>query len=97
MISDLYAAVTIVTIDGQVVSGRIVNLSGDSITVNTDMLDPTANVGIDRRRVELMQPSKTSMMPTGLLNTLHQDEILDLFAYLLSQGDRNHPMFDKKN
>jgi hypothetical protein len=35
------------------------------------------------------------MMPTGLLNTLKDDEVLDLLAYLLSRGDRNHAMFQK--
>ena len=33
------------------------------------------------------------MMPTGLLDTLKEDEILDLMAYLLSRGDRKHAMF----
>ena len=33
------------------------------------------------------------MMPEGLLNTLKQDEILDLVAYLLSRGDRASAMF----
>jgi hypothetical protein len=33
------------------------------------------------------------MMPKGLLNTLDRDELLDLMAYLLSRGDRNHAMF----
>ena len=42
-----------------------------------------------------MGPSKISMMPTGLLDVLHQDEILDLVAYLLSRGDRKHKMFTK--
>jgi hypothetical protein len=32
-------------------------------------------------------------MPTGLLDTLTQDEVLDLMAYLLSNGDRNNGMF----
>jgi hypothetical protein len=36
------------------------------------------------------------MMPTGLLNTMHEDELLDLLAYLLSRGDRNHAMFEKQ-
>src|SRR5262249_54193655 len=40
VISDQYAAVIIGTSDGQTVTGRIVNLAGDSIMVNTDMLDP---------------------------------------------------------
>ena len=33
------------------------------------------------------------MMPVGLLDTLKEDELLDLMAYLLSRGDRKHAMF----
>ena len=33
------------------------------------------------------------MMPEGLLNMLEKDEIMDLLAYVLSRGDRNHTMF----
>jgi hypothetical protein len=32
-------------------------------------------------------------MPEGLINTLKQDEILDLVAYLLSAGDSKAKMF----
>ena len=39
--------------------------------------------------------SLTSMMPEGLLNSLTEEEILDLMAYLMSRGDRNSPMFKK--
>ncbi len=94
-ISDQYAAVNIETDDGKLITGRIINLNGDSIIVNTDMLNPSATVTIDRRRIETMELSKVSMMPEGLLNTLHQEEILDLMAYLLSRGDRKSPMFKK--
>ena len=34
-------------------------------------------------------------MPTGLLNPLTKDEILDLFAYVLSGGDPRHEVFAK--
>lgn len=95
VISDQYAAVTIVTTDGRVINGRIVNLSGNSFKVNTNMLDPDGQVNVDRHLIEEMLPSKLSMMPEGLLNTLQRDEVLDLFAYLLSRGDRNHPAFAK--
>ena len=37
--------------------------------------------------------SKVSPMPEGLIYMLNKDEILDLMAYLLSRGDRNHKMF----
>ncbi len=93
VVSDQYQAVSIETTDGQVITGRIVNLSGDGFNVNTDMLDPNKMVNVNRRRIEVMVPSKTSMMPEGLLNTLTEDEILDLMAYLLSGGSREHAMF----
>ena len=93
VISDQYAATTFVMADGRQITGRIANLSGDSYRVITNMLNPDAMEGVDRRQVEEQYLSKLSMMPTGLLNTLHEDEILDLLAYLLSRGDRNSPMF----
>jgi putative heme-binding domain-containing protein len=93
VISDQYAAVLITTQDGKTVAGRIVNLAGDAISVNTDMLDPNAITRVDRRRVEAMETSKVSMMPGGLLDTLNRDEILDLMAYLLSRGERNGKLF----
>jgi putative heme-binding domain-containing protein len=96
VISDQYAAVTIVTIDGKIINGRIINLSGDTYRVNTDMLDPNAITIVDRRRIEEMVPSKTSVMPNGLLDVLKKDEILDLMAYLLSRGDRDNAMFGGK-
>jgi hypothetical protein len=50
-------------------------------------------VSINSKQIEESKPSKVSMMPEGLLNTLKEDEILDLMAYLLSRGDRKSPMF----
>jgi putative heme-binding domain-containing protein len=93
VVSDQYAAVVVQTDDGRTVTGRIVNLHGDVLHVNTDMLSPGATVNIDRGSVVQMKPSETSMMPTGLLDTLHEDEVLDLVAFLLSRGDRKSPMF----
>ena len=93
MISDQYSAVTITTDEGKVITGRIVNLSNEDLIVNTNMLEPNVTVKVEHRRIEQMVPSKVSMMPEGLLNTLQEDEILDLMAYLVSRGDRNHAMF----
>ena len=96
-ISDQYQAVTIATSDGKVVSGRIVNLHGDNLMVMTNMLDPNGQVSIDQRKVEEMRPSDVSMMPEGLLNTLSESEIQDLMAYLLSGGNRDAVVFQKKS
>ena len=85
------------TTDGRSITGRIVNLSGDTFKVNTNMLDPDAQTNVDRSLIEELIPSKVSMMPEGLLNTLQRVEVLDLFAYLLSRGDRNHPAFNSSS
>lgn len=94
VISDQYAAVNVITESGKVITGRIVNYDGNNIEINTNMLDPVAIEEIDRRTIEKIQTASVSMMPTGLLNTLNETEILDLFAFLLSRGDRHHAMFD---
>ncbi len=93
VISDQYGAVTIATTDGKVITGRIMNLNGDNITINTNMLDPSAQVSVNVSKIEENRPSTISMMPEGLLSTLTEDEVSDLVAYLLSRGDRSSKMF----
>jgi len=57
------------------------------------MLDPSAQVNVNRTKIEETRPSPISMMPEGLLSTLDREEIVDLIAYLLSRGDRESKMF----
>jgi putative heme-binding domain-containing protein len=92
-ISDQYGAFVFTMTDGKVVTGRIVNYSGDDMMVMPNMLDPNGLVSVKANKVESIEKSKVSMMPSGLLETLKEDEIKDLVAYLLSRGDRNHKMF----
>ena len=83
------------TEDDKIVTGRIINLHGDIYEVNTNMLDPNGLVKVNTKNIVTMGPSKISMMPTGLLDVLHEDEVLDLLAYLLSRGDRTNKMFTR--
>src|SRR5439155_4974553 len=46
VISDQYAAVAVTTTDGRIIQGRIVNLAGDGMMINTDMLDPNKLVNV---------------------------------------------------
>ncbi len=86
-ISDQYEAVVIRKKNGQIVTGRIGNLSGSSVSVIENMLDPGAITGVRRAEIASIEPSKVSPMPEGILNTLREEEIQDLVAYLLSRGD----------
>jgi putative heme-binding domain-containing protein len=92
-ISDQYGQLEVTLNDGSKVFGRIMNLKGDSIILNINMMDPNAQQTIDRKIIKSMEQSKVSMMPPGLLNTLKDNDILDLLAYLLSKGNKEDPMF----
>ncbi|MFK8111927.1 MAG: ThuA domain-containing protein, partial [Rubripirellula sp.] len=92
-ISDQYGATQFLTDDGRIVVGRIVNMNGNNLSVMTNMLDPSAPTNVKRDSVESTQPSKTSMMPDGLLDTFNQEEIADLVAYLRAGGRQNHKIY----
>jgi putative heme-binding domain-containing protein len=85
VISDQYAAIVIAKKDGQVITGRVGNLFGDSLNVVENMFDPGRLTNVRRADIEEMKPSPVSMMPAGLLNSLTEDEIQDLIAFLLAR------------
>jgi putative heme-binding domain-containing protein len=93
IISDQYAAVNIRMKNGDVISGRVGNLNGANINVVEDMFDPGRMTNVRRSEITSIEPSKVSMMPEGLLNSLQLDEIQDLVAYLFARGDTKNPVF----
>lgn len=95
VINDQFSSVMVLTDEGLVHTGVVVNLNGDRIMLNTDLTDPNKRVTIDRNSIEEMVVSKTSPMPTGLFNRMTKNEILDLIAYLISGGDSEHEFFQK--
>ena len=88
-ISDQYQATEFELEDGRVIVGRVVNLSGNNYTVQPDMMKPNQLTGIKVDQIVEQRPSKVSLMPSGLLDTLSKDDVLDLMAYLRSGGDRS--------
>jgi putative heme-binding domain-containing protein len=92
-INEQFVPIVITKNDGETVTGVIVNLNNDNVMVNTDAANPFQQETIDRKRVKNIEFSKTSPMPEGLLGLLTQEEIADLTAYILSQGDRKNGMF----
>jgi putative heme-binding domain-containing protein len=92
-INEQFVPIVLTKTDGDTVTGVIVNLNGDTVSVNTDLANPFQQERVDRKEVESIEPSKISTMPSGLLNILEKDEILDLVAYVLSQGNADHNYF----
>ncbi len=95
VINEQFAPIIVTKNDGSIMSGVVVNLSGDGVTLNTDLTDPNQRVNVDRKEVKSIELSTVSPMPPMLLAMLKKDEILDLLAYVLSGGDKTNAMFGK--
>ncbi|QDS98463.1 PVC-type heme-binding CxxCH protein [Adhaeretor mobilis] len=76
-----YRQTIVVTVDGRLFSGFIVQQDDHRITVRTQ--DTT--VKLDMKDVDEVFTSNVSMMPDGMLNTLTDEQFRDLLAYLASE------------
>lgn len=94
VLSEQYMDTTIETIEGKVITGRIIEETKDNLVIRPNPLE-AESVTIKKSDVDTRQLSKVSPMPAGLLNTFSNEEILDLLAYLESLGDAKHPNFQK--
>jgi putative heme-binding domain-containing protein len=95
VISDQYKASIVRTIDGKSITGRIVAEANGKLVIVTDPEDSTKVAEIAKADVESAAASSVSLMPDKLLDSLNENEVLDLLAYMLSRGDPSHPMFRK--
>jgi putative heme-binding domain-containing protein len=95
VVSDQYKATVVATSDGKSLTGRVVGETGDTITLLVDPENSSKIVTLKRSEIDEMAASSLSLMPKDLLITLNRDEVLDLLAYMLSRGDKNHAMFRK--
>ncbi|MBY0460243.1 MAG: c-type cytochrome, partial [Gemmataceae bacterium] len=93
VISDQYKASIIVTKADKTVTGKIVNDANGVYTVVVDPEDSTKVLELKKEDVAEVKSSNISLMPAKLIDTLNENEVLDMLAYMLSRGDPNHPMF----
>ena len=66
------------TVDGQVITGLLRNRTAQVITISN--AQGTRAVPADE--VEQLKITDVSVMPTGLLDSLSESEIRDLFGYM---------------
>lgn len=81
-VDESFAAYTIVTADGRVLSGLIVEQNDKQITLKTA---ERQLVKLARTDIEEMRKSDKSLMPDGILSDLTAQEAADLFEYIRSQ------------
>ncbi len=92
-INEKYFAYSFVTSSGKVVTGLVVEGTPDLVKVVENPLTKTEPVELKRSEIVQEEKSAASIMPEGLLNTLTREEILDLVAFLVARGNKNHVVF----
>ena len=85
VIDDKYRTHVIALLSGKVVSGLIVEETDDQLTVRTNPLEAGGEepLVIKTDDIDERLPSRVSLMPQGLLNTMSREEILDLLGYII--------------
>lgn len=91
-ISDQYQQMVFET-NGRLIVGRITNIQGEKLHISTNMLDPKTTEIVLRQDLDEQYPSDVSVMPSGLLNTLSAEEILNLAAFLRAGANPLHELF----
>jgi len=95
VVSDQYRASVVITTSGKVYTGRLAGDTDGKLTILIDPEDASKIVTIPKDEVEAVKPSPVSLMPNDLVKPLNRDEVLDLYAYLLSRGNPDDAMFAK--
>lgn len=84
-IPDQYQVMTLELTDGKTLSGRIISRDANTTRIVTDLLRPTRSTAVPTGSIRRVRPEPVSTMPSGLLNALNDDELLDLLAFLVSR------------
>jgi putative heme-binding domain-containing protein len=86
VVDEKYRLVTIETTDGRVLKGQLLGDDGQFVTLLPDVLAADKTLRLAKSEIESLTHSIVSPMPDGLLNRFTKDEVLDLLAYLESEG-----------
>lgn len=84
VISDQYGTVSIQLKNGAMHLGRLVNEGPDLVQIQEDLFVPSDVRDFFRKDVAKIEASPVSLMPPGLLNTCHPEEVADFVAWLTS-------------
>ena len=92
-ISDQYRMMLLKTSDGQTHSGRILSRDDDSTRIAPNLMRPSQTIAVANKLITSEQALPVSIMPSGLVNALNEEELLDFIAYLVSGADPQHAVF----
>lgn len=84
-ITSRYQATEFELKDGSFVRGRIQNESDDVFVVQLDQY-PEHTAEVSKKAIKKQSPSNISEMPPGLVNTMEEEDIMDLLYFITKSG-----------
>jgi putative heme-binding domain-containing protein len=82
-VSPRYRTTQIITEDEKVYQGLIIYEAVDSLLLQTG---PTTTIRLTNPQIRQRRPATVSLMPAGLLDSLSDSDVADLYAYLQGLG-----------
>lgn len=95
-ISDQYAATIFTLQDGKSIVGRLINQDAEKYYVSQNPFAPQTLREIPKKDVVDKKLSTVSIMMPGMINRLNPEELQDLVAYLMANGNPEHPVYTGK-
>jgi putative heme-binding domain-containing protein len=93
VVSDQYESTLIEKKDGSSVVGRVLREADGKVGVAENPLAPETLTEVPVADIKSRSKFPLSAMPPALLNSLNENEVLDLVAYLLSGGNKDDKAF----
>jgi mono/diheme cytochrome c family protein len=72
----------------------IMEETDDVVKIVVDPLAKDQITVINQDEIDARKRAKQSQMPAGMMDKLSREEIIDLIAYVLSNADPKHKMFE---
>ncbi|MBB5282887.1 putative heme-binding domain-containing protein [Rhabdobacter roseus] len=95
-VSDQYAATQFILKSGESIVGRLTNEDKNAYYVSQNPFAPDMLQKILKKDVVSSKYSAVSVMLPGLINSLNEEELKDLMAYLMAGGNEKHPIYTEK-
>jgi putative heme-binding domain-containing protein len=95
-ISDQYASTVFYLKDGTSVVGNLMSQEGDKYSIAQNPFAMQTLRDIPKKDVDHTRKSESSVMLSGLINRLNEEELKDLLAYLKSGGNPKDSVFAPK-
>ncbi|MBX3239734.1 MAG: c-type cytochrome [Chitinophagaceae bacterium] len=95
-ISDQYGATTFFLKEGGSIIGRLVKEDDNNYSISQNPFAPQILREVPKNSVVRTRVSEISPMLPGLINPLNSEELKDLLAYLVANGNKDNPIYSEK-